>query len=537
MSLPANWTTVPVTWTLTGQDGVPCNGVVRFTSAQIVTASGGTYVPKPIEATVTNGVMASVSLPSTDDPDIAPTGWTWQVLALVSPAGPAAFNITVPASTVGSINLATVVPVTSPTPVTTASLADSALALVVGDTTTSTRQKLDATYSAHEAGLSSWPTFVYGNSYGILAAGWFTSGGHYSQKVATALGGGSVTSYAISGKRILDVLSALVNEAAAPGLATAPVAGGKWPGTSSRNGLVILESLVNDIGHYPSMVGTALPAALPTANTRYKDCLQVLYRTALALLSSESRVEQSTATYSGTWTQNTATGYVSNGTLSFTSAAGAFIEYSVTPPQSGPLAGKVFVLGYTVDPAAGTMAQQTISVDGTAQVTRTPSGWEQYTGPGGGNVNVAWDVTAVQVPIDGAAHLVRIAHSGSAGQLLYSDCVIVPSTDPDPIIVPGAEHTLTAPTLWNAAQRGAYHDNARVLIPLLQAVVAEFPNAVYVPSTMTTSGLYSGDGIHPNDRGMAQRANDILRGVSKSLRARLESRSLALQADNTFGVL
>lgn len=386
-------------------------------------------------------------------------------------------------------------------------------------------------------GLNSWPTFVYGNSYGILAAGWLTTGNHYSQKVAAALGGGAVTSYAISGKRILDVLSSVVNESAAPGLATAPVAGSKWPSTSGRNGLVILESFVNDIGHYPTMVGTAIPAALPTANTRYKDSLQVLYRAALAIMSSESRVEQSAGTYSGTWTQNTATSYASGGTISFTTAAAAYIEYSVTPPQSGPLAGKVFVLGYTVDPAAGTMAQQIISVDGTAQVTRTPSGWEQYTGPGGGNVNVAWDVAAVQVPIDGAAHTIRVAHNGSAGQLLYADCVIVPSTDPNPIIVPGAEHTLTAPTIWTAAQRGVYHDNARTLIPLLQAVVAEFPHAVYAPSTMTTNGLYSGDGIHPNDRGMAQRANDIQRNITKTLRMRLESRALSLRSDSTFGVI
>jgi len=114
MPIPASWTTVPVTWTLTGHDGAACNGVVLFTATQVVSAgSAGTFVPAPIRAVVTNGVMAATSLPATDDPDATPNGWTWTVTALTVPAGPPAFDILVPAAG-GTINLATVVPAVTP---------------------------------------------------------------------------------------------------------------------------------------------------------------------------------------------------------------------------------------------------------------------------------------------------------------------------------------------------------------------------------------------------------------------------------------
>jgi len=114
MPIPGSWTTVPVTWNLYGHTGEACNGVVLFTATQVVSAgSAGTFVPDTIRAVVTNGVMAAVSLPATDDPDATPNGWTWTVTALTVPAGPPAFDILVPAAG-GTINLATVVPAVTP---------------------------------------------------------------------------------------------------------------------------------------------------------------------------------------------------------------------------------------------------------------------------------------------------------------------------------------------------------------------------------------------------------------------------------------
>jgi len=384
----------------------------------------------------------------------------------------------------------------------------------------------------------SWPTYVYGNSYAILSAAYFTAGNHYTQQVAAALGGGAVTSYAIAGKRILDVMSALLNATAITGLVTAPVAGSTWPGVATRNGLVVLDSIINDIGHYPSMqANPAVPAALPTANTKYLDSMTLNYRAALALMSSESRVEQTARTASfGTWTHDSNQVYPSGGSVSFTSANGAYVEFSVTPPQSGPLRGVVFVHGFTLEAAIGTMAQQTISVDGVSQIVRTPSAWERYTGPSGLNVDIGTDCFPVTLPVDGSAHTIRIAHSGTGGHFMYADGLSIPSTDPNPIAVMGGEHAINY-TGWTTAQKAYFHANAKVLIPVIKAVVAEFPHAFYVPSTITPNGLWSSDGLHPNDRGMMQRAWDFINSIPSSVRARLESRRLSNLPDGDFDIV
>lgn len=383
--------------------------------------------------------------------------------------------------------------------------------------------------------MGSWPIYVYGNSYGILAAGWFTSGKHYTQQAAARLGGGSVTSYAISGKRILDVLSALVNQTQITGLATTPVVGGKWPGTSSRSGLVVLESSFNDCGHYATMVGTAVPVALPTANTKYRDTLKKQYEAALALMSSETRIENASFTVSGTWTRAVNTGYSSGGAVDFTTAVGAYCEVSVTPPQRGPLAGKVYLLTYALDAGSGTTSVTTVTVDGAANSTYTPPVWEKYTGAGGTDVTLSWSVIPVTLPLDGAAHTVRFTQAGSAGHILYNDCLLVPSEDPNPIAVMGCELGAKV-NLWNASQVAIHKANSSVLLADIKTVVAQFPHAIYVPSTMTAEGLSSGDGIHPNDRGMAQRANDLAYAV-QTLRPRLENRALAALGDSNFTVV
>lgn len=382
--------------------------------------------------------------------------------------------------------------------------------------------------------LASWPIYVYGNSYSILSAGWFSSGNHYAQRAATAAGGGTVTSYGVSGRRIIDVISTLLNGAAFPGC-NGVIAAGKWPGVSSRSGLVVLESFINDMGHYPNMTaGVATPAAVTTA---YRNAMKVAYRAALALISSESRVEASAATVTGTWTRASSQGYPSGGLVDFTTANAATATFSVTPPQTGPLAGKVYLLGFTVDPALGTMAAQEIRVDTVLQTSRTPAPWEQYVGHTGVQVSVGPDIIEVTLPIDGAAHSIELKHVGSAGHLLYNDCVLIPSTDPNPIAVMGAEHTIPGTPTWTAAQTGVYTANNRTMAPDLKSVVAEFTHAFYVPSTMTTGGVYSADGLHPNDRGMAQRANDLTNALDSMIRARLLNRVEANRANSEYAII
>lgn len=392
-------------------------------------------------------------------------------------------------------------------------------------------------YSALGQDLSDLPIYLYGNSLAVLVGqAFYTAGGHYSQKVASSLRANDPVSYAVGGRRILDICSTLINGGALLGV-TGQIAAGKWPGVSQRKGLIVIDSLQNDIPHYAAMnVNPLVPVALP-ANTQYLDGVKSMFRTALALISSESRIEQDAGgvVRTGAWTPSANAAY-SNGGLHFTSTIGDNILWpAVTPPQVGPLAGKVFVLGYKLAAAVGVEANTiNISVDGGANIPWTPNAWEAYTNVGGASSTIIPDVIPVTLPVDGAAHSIRMTHAGAAGQFMYADTVIIPSESPYPIAVMEATaspkvvagvYDQAAVNTW-IANRGPVADAAR-------QVVQEFSHAIWIADNRSQNGIYSVDGIHPNDRGMSQRAADLLYGIQQGL---VDSRLRDL-ANSNFGVI
>lgn len=396
----------------------------------------------------------------------------------------------------------------------------------------STAQAAAIATKADKGVLSSLPVWVYGNSYTIDNPPNATAGKEWHKQLPTKIGAGTVTTYGISGTRIFDVCAALINQAAFSGMA-APIAGSRWPGTSSRTGLIVIDAAFNDHGHYPDMtVGLAAPTAL-SSNNRYLNGVIGAYRAALALASSETRIEQTSAVLSGTWPAPASAASYSGGSVSFTTTAGSAATFTVTPPQSGPLAGKVYLLTYKVEAALGTMAQIAISVDGGAATNVTPAAWEQYKGSTGAQVNVVPDCIAVTVPVDGASHSVAFTHAGSAGQFMYADALLIPSTTPNPIAV--MERT-TAPNavLFTAPQVAVWRQNSTVIQAAIRNVVAEFGNAYSVASTLTSNGLYSADGIHPNDRGMEQILNDLYATTQVRLLAFMRNREQQLRPDADF---
>lgn len=405
---------------------------------------------------------------------------------------------------------------------------------------------LDWIKQSGHAILSGWETHVYGNSYAAFNQAWYTTGEHWTQLLATALDGGTVTSYGQGGARVINYLGNLLNQATFPNTGVTPPADSYWPGTTGRPGVLVLDGPFNDYGHYSS-AASSTPVAITTANTRYIDGVKGMYRQVLALMSSETRIEQSAGTHSAApaWgaSQNVSTSYASggggtgNGSLSWTTVAGAYIDFaSVTPAQSGPLAGKVYICSLTLDPALGfNMSQIRVTIDpagAATQTTHTVNEWEQYTGSG--NVNIAGLCIAVDVPVDGSAHTIRVEQNGAGGDLMYVDCLLIPSTDPNPILFMDSFPPNTG--TWNAAQVATWKANYALLAPYLMDVVAEFPNAIWVPSTMTSNGMYSVDGFHPNDRGMHQRSNDAEIALRAAL-PRLRSRVLATEPDASFGVI
>lgn len=113
MPLTPNWTVIPVGTTYVDVEGNPIAGQVKFTPRAIVTDAvyGQIIISNTITATLDNTGSFVVYLPATDDPDVVPNGFTY----LVEEAFPngRTYDIEVPQSTVGTLNLATLVPTTA----------------------------------------------------------------------------------------------------------------------------------------------------------------------------------------------------------------------------------------------------------------------------------------------------------------------------------------------------------------------------------------------------------------------------------------
>lgn len=383
---------------------------------------------------------------------------------------------------------------------------------------------------------SAWPLWLYGASYSTLLQVFFTAGRHWSQILAALAGAGTITSYGVNGRRALDVVLALLQGQPMSGI-TGIVAGAKWPGTSARSGVVVHDALGND-GMAQAAMNAGTITVVAITGTNYINYLKQHWRAALALMSSEARVENHSHTAtSGTWTHSSAAAWPSGGDSCFTTEVGASADYPITPPQRGPLAGKVWVFLAGDLAAAAVLPNVTIAIDGGTASAPIPSYKHTYTGSNGTQVKGFVNAIPVTLPVDGAAHTIRVAQAGSAGQFMVVDVVAAASEDPNPILCMGIEHQLAVHASGlDAADLLAYNANMALVTAAYKEVVAEFPNAIYVPSTVTLNGLWSGDGLHLNDRGNEQRAADAWAAISR-IKARLDSRALAQLPDADFGVV
>lgn len=111
MALTPNWNIINVTATYVDYSGNPLSGTVTFTPQIPTDAKDGVYkqiiVPLAITATLDGSGHISVNLPASDDPDITPTGWTYQVVEAIG-TFLHTYSITVPVSTVGSLDLSSI---------------------------------------------------------------------------------------------------------------------------------------------------------------------------------------------------------------------------------------------------------------------------------------------------------------------------------------------------------------------------------------------------------------------------------------------
>lgn len=384
--------------------------------------------------------------------------------------------------------------------------------------------------------LAGLPIYSYGASYSTLNQAYHTAGQHYLQQVSSRYGGGAVTSYGVNGRRALDIANHLLSGVGMSGV-NSVVAGAIWPGVSLRNGLVVHDALGNDIMNQAAMNGGSIIVAA-ISGTNYINYLKQQYRTALALMSTESKIDNHshTTTSGAGWQHSTAGTWASGGTTCYTTANGDYAEYSVVPPQSGPMAGKVFVVLDGDIPTASVFSDVNVSVDGGSATLHTTYR-HNYIGQNGTQIKGSINSIPVTLPVDGNAHTIRIAHAGTAGHFMIIDCILIPSSSPNIIACMGVEHNLTTHASgFDSGDLAIYKGNSVQVHAAYKSVVSEFPHAIYVPSTMTLNGLWSADGIHPNDRGMQQRANDLTQAL-ETASARNKNRLLSSMADSNFAIV
>lgn len=353
--------------------------------------------------------------------------------------------------------------------------------------------------------------WAYGCSYAVVRPG-VRGRLHYLAHTARRLGGLPVRSYARNGTRIVEAVGAMLLEAPLEGCRP-PVPGAPWPGVAQRRGAVVVDTLFNDVGHYPdSSLHPVVPA--PLEDERYVEGIAALTRAAIAVASSERRVPVADATLAGEWSEARALGDGDPALLS--EQPGARATFRLTAPTSGPLAGRVFLLGRSVAPEVGSLATMRVELDGHDTGGRVaPHPWEPYVGHTGDTVRGVVHCVGVPLPADGEPHELSLVHDGRLGEQAYVDAVLVPAARPGTVVVMGAD-TPPRPVLWTAEQVETWTANHDRLAPRVREVVAEFPNARFAPSTLPRRGISGRDGIHPNPWGNRRRARDLRRALSLS---------------------
>lgn len=109
--LPESWKQVPIHGRFVGLDGEPVTGRLIFESSHVVLVDGIQVVPRRIVFVLNEDgeLPDAAELPSTNDPDIAPTGWGFMVTEDWK-GGRKPFRIVVPFDTVGSLNIPDLMP-------------------------------------------------------------------------------------------------------------------------------------------------------------------------------------------------------------------------------------------------------------------------------------------------------------------------------------------------------------------------------------------------------------------------------------------
>lgn len=129
MSIPAAITAITVSGLYVAPDGSAVTGSVSFTPSVAATTPGALLPVSPLTVELDSTGAFSVALAATDDPQWAPSGFTYTVTERINGARARTYSIVVPAASPGGVlDLATVAPAVPATSVTPYLLAANNLA-------------------------------------------------------------------------------------------------------------------------------------------------------------------------------------------------------------------------------------------------------------------------------------------------------------------------------------------------------------------------------------------------------------------------
>lgn len=114
MSLPVDLNTITVTGSFPNIAGQPQSGSVVFDpGGQVTDTVGHVIMSGAVTAHVFNGVMQAVTLPCTDNGNLNPTGFTYEVTATIDGTKYTPFAVLLPHTLGATVDLAVLVPVSS----------------------------------------------------------------------------------------------------------------------------------------------------------------------------------------------------------------------------------------------------------------------------------------------------------------------------------------------------------------------------------------------------------------------------------------
>jgi hypothetical protein len=329
---------------------------------------------------------------------------------------------------------------------------------------------------------------LYGHSYHVVPGYASTAGAEWPTRIKTR-GYSRITSYATDGARMFDTAFDMLADTTITGAA----ANATWPGTS-RRGVVLIGCEFNDANNHATWTTLSSQAVID-----WRRCLEVC----IAFASTATRVEETSATFAGTWTTNNVG---SGGSNQQSTVQGSTATWNLTIPTG---VTQVYVLSYAVNNSF--TGAFTLTLDGTQVYdysTDPDYGQAPDFSEGGRSTNPNYYPFVVPVTVTSGNHTLVMTKSVNDTNPIFADAVLIPDTIPSRVVV-ALDPAPTSAGAGGATNLANFNTNKTALDSAANTAVAKFPNAVVLGNWVIdpTYGYAAASNVHPNDYGMRQMAD------------------------------